>query len=153
MAWGNLAVESKFALDRSGAFIGAPANILVDPPSWLLAIMNSALLNFIYPKLTVSRGGAFREFKIGYISPAPIVTPSTQIQSELTQLQNKLAHKTALELEEKQRLESEIDESVFDTYKVGVEERTLLREWRQIRYSQLGDTSELESEQDREADE
>jgi len=150
VVWGNLAVESKFALDRSSAFIGAPATILVEPAPWILAIMNSTLLNFIYPKLTVLRGGAFQEFKVSYISPAPIVTPSVQSQSELIQLQDKLTYNAPLESEKREHLESEIDELVFDAYKVGVEERALLREWRQIRYSLLGDTSKPENEQDTE---
>jgi len=151
ITWGNLAITSKFALERNRAVVSAPANILANPPEWLLAIMNSSLLNFIYPKLTVSRGGGFQEFKIGYISPAPIVTPPTQIQSKLNQLQDKLTSNILLESEEKQRLESEIDELVFDIYKVGVEERALLREWRQLRYPTQGNTSESENEQDREA--
>ena len=90
--------------------------------------------------------------KSGYTSTSPIATPPAQIQSELNHLQEKLTHNIPLETEEKQRLETEIDELVFDSYKVGVKERALLREWRQTRYSLLGGTSESENEQDTEAD-
>ena len=86
VVWGNLAVESKFAFDKSGAFVGAPANLLSTPPPWLLAVMNSSLLNYIYTKLTVFRGGSYQEFKISYISPTPIIAPTGQTANRLSQI-------------------------------------------------------------------
>ena len=81
--WGNLAVESKFARDLTGAYISAPANFLIEPALWLIAVMNSSLLNFFYPRLTVTRSGSFQEFKIGYIEPTPIITPAPALQRRL----------------------------------------------------------------------
>lgn len=142
IVWGNLGIESRFALDETGTYIGAPANMLIPPVSWLLTIMNSSLLNFIYPKLTVSRGGSFQEFKIGYISPSPIFVPPKEVQTRMIELQNKLMNPDNLESSATVDIVSEIDELVFDVYKVGSTERALLKEWKQSRLEQAGDTAE-----------
>ena len=136
VVWGNLAVESKFARDTSQAYVSAPANFLVEPVPWLLAVMNSSLLNFLYPKLTVARGGSFQEFKIGYIEPAPIVTPDSEAQAELEALTNEV-----LGLEDSQkvnRTEAEIDAIVFHTYGLSASERKLVLDWLGERKEALG---------------
>ena len=137
IAWGNLAVESKFAKDLSQAYVSAPANFLIEPVPWLLAIMNSSLLNFLYPKLTVARGGSFQEFKIGYIEPAPIVTPDNELQAELETLTNEI-----LSLEDSpeqvEAIEREIDSIVFHIYGLSATERKLVIDWLGERREALG---------------
>ena len=133
VVWGNLAVDSKFAMDLSGAFICAPANFLIEPAPWLLAVLNSALLNFVYPKLTVSRGGSFQEFKTGYIEPAPIIEPPAQICSQLGKLQARLIDPNLITPSEVARLEAEIDDLVYDAYNVNPTQRRLLAEWKEAR--------------------
>ena len=137
VVWGNLAVESKFAKDVSRAYISAPANFLVAPVPWLLAVMNSSLLNFIYPKLTVARGGSFQEFKIGYIEPARIVTPDAGAQTELEALTKEI-----LRLEESpyqvEAIEQEIDSIVFHVYGLSAPERKLVLDWLGERREALG---------------
>ena len=77
--------------------------------------MNSSLLNFLYPKLTVGRGGSFQEFKIGYIEPAPIVTPDSEAQVELERLANEILGFGEFP-EQVEAIEREIDTIVFDVY-------------------------------------
>jgi adenine-specific DNA-methyltransferase len=129
IVWGNMAVTSKFAYDESGAFIGAPANILPNPPPWLLPVMNSSLLNFVYPKLTVARGGSFQEFKISYIDSAPIVTPSPEIQKQLSSLMNKIMQCNLNDTQTISKFEMEINDIVYDLYQLKVSERNLISEW------------------------
>ena len=128
IVWGNLAAESKFAKDLSQAYVSAPANFLIEPAPWLLAVMNSSLLNFLYPKLTVARGGSFQEFKIGYIEPAPIVTPDGEAQAELVALSNEI-----LSLEghpdRVNAIEQEIDSIVFHVYDVPSRDRKRVLDW------------------------
>ena len=137
VVWGNLAVESKFARDTSQAYVSAPANFLIEPVRWLLPIMNSSVLNFLYPKLTVSRGGSFQEFKIGYIEPAPIVTPDREAQAELEALTNEI-----LSLEDSpeqvEAIELELDSIVFHTYGLSAPERRLVLDWLGERREVLG---------------
>ena len=137
IVWGNLAVESKFARDLSRAYISAPANFLIEPVLWLLPLMNSSLLNFLYPKLTVARGGSFQEFKIGYIEPAPIVTPDTEAQSELESLTSEIL---SLEdsPEQTEAIEREIDSIVFHVYGLSAPERKLVLDWLGERREALG---------------
>ena len=137
IVWGNLAVESKFARDLSQAYVSAPANLLVEPVPWLLAVMNSSLLNFIYPRLTVARGGSYQEFKIGYIEPAPIVTPEKDAQAELEDLTKEMF---GLEDSPKQveAIEQEIDSIVFHVYGLSAPDRKLVLDWLGERREALG---------------
>ena len=137
IVWGNLAVESKFARDLSQAYVCAPANFLIEPVTWLLPLMNSSLLNFLYPKLTVSRGGSFQEFKIGYIEPAPIVTPDSQAQVELERLANEILGFGEFP-DQVEAIEREIDTIVFDAYGLSASERKLVLDWLGERRDALG---------------
>ena len=142
IVWGNLAVESKFAWDNSEAFIGAPANFLSRPPHWLLAVMNSSLANFIYPKITVIRGGSFQEFKIKYISRLPIITPSSEVQSRLKELQEKIIRKPATS-HEVADIETEIDELVFGTYSLTDLEKDTVTEWVKQRHNRFSNQIDI----------
>ena len=137
IVWGNLAVESKFARDLTEAYISAPANFLIEPAPWLLAVMNSSLLNFLYPKLTVARGGSFQEFKIGYIEPAPIVTPNAEAQAELKTLANEILSLEGSP-EQVEAIEREIDAMVFHVYELSARERKLVLDWLGERREALG---------------
>ena len=137
IVWGNLAVESKFARDTSHAYVSAPANFLIEPVPWLLPLMNSSLLNFLYPKLTVGRGGAFQEFKIAYIEPAPIVTPDSDAQVELERLANEILGFGEFP-DQVEAIEREIDTIVFDIYGLASSERKLVLDWLGERREALG---------------
>ena len=137
IVWGNLAVESKFARDISQAYVSAPANFLIESAPWLLAVLNSSLLNFLYPKLTVSRSGSFQEFKIGYIEPAPIVTPASEAQVELERLANEILG-FGDSPEQVKAIEREIDSIVFDIYDLSASERKLVLDWLGERRDSLG---------------
>ena len=137
IVWGNLAVESKFARDISQAYVSAPANFLIESAPWLLAVLNSSLLNFLYPKLTVSRGGSFQEFKIGYIEPAPIVTPDSEAQVELERLANEILGLGELP-EQVEAIEREMDAIVFGVYGLSAPERKLVLDWLGERREALG---------------
>ena len=137
VVWGNLAVESKFARDTSQAYVSAPANFLIEPVRWLLPIMNSSVLNFLYPKLTVSRGGSFQEFKIGYIEPAPIVIPDREAQAELEALTNEILS-LGESSEQVEEIEREIDALVFHAYGLSASERKLVLDWLGERKEALG---------------
>ncbi len=137
IVWGNLAIESKFARDLSQSYLSAPANFLIEPAPWLLAVLNSSLLNFLYPKLTVARGGSFQEFKIGYIEPAPIVTPDSEAQVELERLANEILGLGEFP-EQVEAIEREIDTIVFDAYGLSASERKLVLDWLGERRESLG---------------
>ena len=137
IVWGNLAVESKFARDPSHAYLSAPANFLIEPVPWLLAMMNSSLLNFLYPKLTVTRGGSFQEFKIGYIKPIPIVTPDAGARAELESLTNEISSLPESS-ERVNDIEQEIDAIVFHSYGLSASKRKLILDWLADRREALG---------------
>ena len=103
----------------------------------MLAVLNSALLNFIYPRLTVARGGSYQEFKIGYIEPVPIVTPESGAQAELEALTNEI-----LRLEDSpeqvKAIEREIDSIVFHVYGLSAPERKQVLDWLGERREALG---------------
>ena len=90
--------------------------------------MNSSLLNFLYPKLTVARGGSFQEFKIGYIQPTPIVTPDEGVQAELEALADRILNH-AESPESVEAIEREIDAIVYHVYGLSAAERKLVLDW------------------------
>ena len=126
IVWGNLALESKFARDMTHAYISAPANFLIEPDQWLLAVMNSSLLNFIYPRLTVARSGSFQEFKIGYIEPTPIVTPEPTLQRRLESIAEAGAAGEAVDTDA-------LDGMVYDLYGLSANDIALINGWFQRR--------------------
>ena len=141
--WGNLAVESKFALDESGAYVSSPANCLVAPEPWLIAVMNSSLLNFIYPRLTVTRHDSFQEFKIGYIAATPIVTPDEGPMTDLCSLVNEIMMRPTSD-HDVAEIEQEIDSIVFHLYDVPVLERKLILDWLSERREAAGSKADLD---------
>ena len=128
MVWGNLSVESGFASESVGSYVSNPANFLADPEPWLVAIMNSSLLNFIYPRLTVARGSSFQEFKIGYLRSAPIVVPNGQPLQDLCKLVYEIAASDGT-TDRVDEIEREIDSIVFHVYEVPTIERKLVLDW------------------------
>ena len=137
IVWGNLAIESKFARDLTQAYVSAPANFLIEPTPWLLAVMNSSLLNFLYPRLTVARGHSFQEFKIGYIEPTPIVAPEGETREILETLTAHVVRHVESR-EQVKAIENEIDTIVFDIYGVRPRERKIVLDWLDERREALG---------------
>lgn len=119
VVWGNLAMRSKFSWDEAGAYVGAPSNLLTSPPKWLISVLNSTVLDFVYPWLTVERSGGYQEFKIGYIEGAPIVTPTVEQATRLVSLGSSDPSNTQLEL----------DAIVAEMYGVSESELSCIRSW------------------------
>ena len=137
IVWGNLAEESNFAIDTSAAYISNPACFLAEPEPWLIAVMNSSLLNFIFPRLTIARKDSFQEFKIGHIQRVPIVVPDKEPEADLSALVEEIRYSVNLG-QRVDDLEEEIDSIVFHVYGIPSSQRKLVFDWLFERREALG---------------
>jgi type I restriction-modification system DNA methylase subunit len=86
----NLQNTNKFAIDRTGTFINAPAVFVATDDMALLAILNSKLVWYFLKSICVVRSGGYIEVKPQYFEqiPVPICTAS---QSENLGKQSEMA--------------------------------------------------------------
>jgi TaqI-like C-terminal specificity domain/Eco57I restriction-modification methylase len=86
----NLQNTNKFAIDRTGTFINAPAVFVATNDMALLAILNSKLVWYFLKSICVVRSGGYIEVKPQYFEqiPVPICTAS---QSENLGKQSEMA--------------------------------------------------------------
>lgn len=149
IVWPSINRTIRFAWEADGTYVNDKCNMIVGHPEWLLGILNSELLTFIYCMLTSQIRGSFMELKTSYISPVPIVEPSKSDQGELISLVRSLgtADPNATGV-----LESHLDDLVYRIYGLSAEERALIEAWF-LRRSLNGGAEEDEGEDDDEAEE
>ncbi len=74
----NLQNSNKFAYDKTGAYINAPAVILPTEDEFLTAILNSKLVWYFLTNICVVRSGGYIEVKPQYFEQIPIPDLSNQ---------------------------------------------------------------------------
>ncbi|MBS0174240.1 MAG: Eco57I restriction-modification methylase domain-containing protein [Nitrospira sp.] len=146
IVWPSINRTIRFAWDADGTHVNDKCNMIVGHPEWLLGVLNSELLTFLYCMLTSQIRGSFMELKTSYISPVPIVDPSKYDQSELTGLVRSL--RTA-DPEAVPALEARLNDLVYRIYGLSAAERALIEGWFQRRCLKGG----AEEDDDDEADE
>jgi hypothetical protein len=72
IVWGNLNLSASYALVENNYFINAPSPMLVPANKYLLAMLNSKLIDFYIRQLGVTRNGGYFEYKPMFVSKAPI---------------------------------------------------------------------------------
>ncbi len=87
--WGNLATEPKFAFDKQGHYINAPANLIPTNDLFLLAVLNSSICQWLITLQAATRSGGFLEYKPMYVGQIPIATPSSQQREAIESLVQK----------------------------------------------------------------
>ena len=82
----NLQNSNKFAYDKTGAYINAPAVILPTEDEFLTAILNSKLVWYFLINICVVRNGGYIEVKPQYFEQIPIPELSSQGKTSLLNL-------------------------------------------------------------------
>ncbi len=122
IVWGNLCLQSQFALADEGYFINAPSPLITPGYTWLLAILNSRAADWYIRSLGVTRNGGYFEYKPMFVERLPL--------PDLTHAQKEqLSYYAALLIESEGNntaVETAIDEIVFDIYGLNVNEREYL---------------------------
>jgi very-short-patch-repair endonuclease/type I restriction-modification system DNA methylase subunit len=89
ITWGNLTTSPNFALDMSGCYVCAPANVIVPDKNnaeYLLGVLNSMVSAFFLNKTAAERQNGFFEYKPIYVSQLPIPTPPADLRERIAAL-------------------------------------------------------------------
>ena len=117
IAWGNLANKAGFSHLPKGMFVNAPATILTPFNHYLLAALNSKLLDWYFRLIGVERDGGYYEYKPMFIKRLPIPQIPTAEQLPFTHLVDRiLAAKAKDPSTDTSNWETEIDHLVYKLY-------------------------------------
>ena len=117
IVWGNLNNQAKFAYAPGGTFISAPSTMLTPYSPYLLALLNSRLVDWYFRQIGVERDGDYFEYKPMFIERLPIPKISAAKQRPLVRLTGRiLAAKAADPSADTSADEAEIDRLVYALY-------------------------------------
>ena len=117
IVWGNLNDRAKFAYAPAGMFVNAPSPFLTPYRPYLLAMLNSKLLDWYFRLIGVERAGEYYEYKPMFIERLPIPEITTAEEQPFGKLVNQiLTAKAADPLADTGELEADIDLLVYKLY-------------------------------------
>ena len=117
VVWGNLSKKSKFSHAPKGMCISAPATMLTRYSPYLLAVLNSTLMDWYFRLIGVERDGGYYEYKPMFIERFPIPKITAEDQRPFVRLVDRiLAAKAADPDADTSAIESEIDALVYQLY-------------------------------------
>ena len=117
IVWGNLNNHAKFAYAPEGTFINAPTTLLTPYSPYLLALLNSALVDWYFKQIGVERDGGYFEYKPMFIGRLPIPQASEAEQAPFVALVDEiLAAKARDPHADTSAQEAEIDRLVYALY-------------------------------------
>ena len=137
IVWPDIAREVRFAYDTSGSYLDMTCFMVPTDSQWLLALMNSGLVEFLLCQATSTLRGGYLRPKRQYTTRLPIVAPDVEARTELETLTNeifRLRHSPR----QVQAIEREIDSIVFHVYGLSAPERKLVLDWLGERREALG---------------
>ena len=123
IVWGNLNDEAKFAYAPGGTFVSAPSTMLTPYSPFLLALLNSSLVDWYFRLIAVERDGGYYEYKPMFIERLPIPKLSAAKQRPLVRLVEGIMKAKAADAQADTReAEAEIDRLVYGLYGLTEEE-------------------------------
>ena len=123
IVWGNLNNQAKFAYAPGGTFISAPSTMLTPYSPYLLALLNSNLVDWYFRQIGVERDGGYYEYKPMFIERLPVPKLIAAKQRPFVRLVERiLAAKAADPQADTSKEEAEIDRLVYALYGLTEEE-------------------------------
>ncbi len=120
----DIAQRPKFTWDESEAFLGNTAYIIPTTETWLVGLLNSKVIWWLYLNKSSIIQGGFVRFIAQYMEQLPIpVATGTQKPPIIERVQKILANPDSPDVP---RLEAEIDRLVYDLYGLTEEEIALV---------------------------
>ena len=117
IVWGNLNTNGAYAFENVDAFIIAPSNLLTsetESVKYLVALLNSRLMFFVFKDIAYSRGGKFFEFKKVFVEQLPIIKADKIVRRKLEALVDQI--QAASPTADVAAMEAEIDQLVYKLY-------------------------------------
>ena len=123
ISWGNLCKEAKFSYTPAGMYVNAPSTILTPYSHYLLAVLNSKLLDWYFRLIGVERAGGYFEYKPMFIERLPVLQLTAAEQRPFDWLVERiLSAKEGDPSADTDKFEAEIDRLVYDLYGLTHEE-------------------------------
>ena len=127
IVWGNLCNQAKFSYAQKGMFVTAPSPFLTPFSHYLLAVLNSKLLDWYFRLIGVERDGGYYEYKPMFIERLPIPNISTTEQRPFINLVDSiLKAKAANPKADTTEQEAQVDRLVYELYGLTAEEVRLV---------------------------
>ena len=127
IVWGNLNKEAKFAYAPKGTFITAPTVMLVPFSPYLLALLNSTLLDWYFQSIGVERDGGYYEYKPMFIERLPVPQATQEEQDPIVLIMDSIMEiKTEDPKADTSHLEQDIDKLVYELYRLNDEQITIV---------------------------
>ena len=136
IVWPDITPEARFAYDTTGNYLDMTCFSVPSDSLWMLAVMNSGLIEFLLCQSTSTLRGGYLRPKRQYTTRLPIVTPDVEAQAGLESLTNEILYIESPTLIS--GIEREIDAIVFDVYGLSAPERKLVLDWLGERREALG---------------
>ncbi|MGX3043725.1 TaqI-like C-terminal specificity domain-containing protein [Helicobacter sp. T3_23-1056] len=132
IVWAEMTKESCFIYDTSGFFINQTCYFIPNANKYLLALLNSKLIYFYIQQIASGLGdGAFRWIK-QYIEKIPIPkidSKNQKIADNIINLVNEILESKAKDsTANTAKLESKIDDLVFELYNLDTKEIKIVKE-------------------------
>ena len=123
IVWGNLCNRAKFSYAPKDMLVTAPCPFLTPFSHYLLAVLNSNLLDWYFRLIGVERAGGYYEYKPMFIErlPIPKISPTEQ-RPFIKLVDSILAAKAANPKADTTEQETEIDRLVYELYGLTTEE-------------------------------
>jgi len=120
--WPDIARELRFAYDDEAIYPDMTCFMMPSESTWLLAVLNSELTEFLLCLLTSSLRGGFLRPKRQYITRLPIVTPDGGLQRELEAVAEAGIAGEPID-------DDTLNDLVYDLYGLSRADRALIQEW------------------------
>lgn len=96
---------------------------------FLMALLNSRLINYIYHFLSQEKGKSHAQVKVRIVRELPVVLPSNEDRSRINELvESILLEKASNPLADTSALESQIDQVVYQIYRLTDDEISVVKE-------------------------
>lgn len=118
--WGNLCLSAQYALVEEEYYINAPSPMITNGSKYLLAMLNSKVVDWYIKHLGVTRNGGYFEYKPMFVELAPIPHLTTEREQEFEILVNKLS--LAQNNNDKIQFEQEINNMAYSVFALTEEE-------------------------------
>ncbi len=125
----DIAIRCEFAFDHNALYPDCTLFLIPLASKYLLGFLNSGIIQFFINQICPAVRGDFRRFKSIYVSQIPIPNAQPQEKLAIETLINKiLTAKTANPNADVSKLETEIDQIVYQLYGLTPEEIAIIEE-------------------------
>ena len=127
IVWGNLSLSAQYAWVSTDYIINNPANFIVNGDLYLLGVLNSKVADFYIRSLGVTRNGGYFEYKPMFVEKLPVPQLQENEKKVFSELVSEILKLKGSGIDSS-KLESQLDELVFDLYRLSESERFFLRD-------------------------